>query len=33
MYDYVGTIKEYLKSMHKIGGGLHGSFKKRLEII
>ena len=33
MYNYIGTIKEYLKSMHKIGGCLYGSFKKRLELF
>ena len=32
-YNYVGTTKEHMKSMHKIGGDLHGNIKKRLEII
>lgn len=33
MYNCVGTMEKYMKSTHKMGGCLHGSFKKRLEII
>ena len=32
-YNFVGTIGELVKTVALIGGGLHGNFKKRLEII
>ena len=32
MYDFVGTIEELVNAVALIGG-LHGNFKKRLEII
>ena len=31
-YNFVGTIEELVKTVALIGG-LHGNFKKRLEII
>ena len=32
MYNFVGTIEELVNAVALIGG-LHGNFKKRLEII
>lgn len=32
-HNFVGTIGELVKTVALIGGGLHGNFKKRLEML